>query len=145
MAEILSPSPYAIFDDLPPVERLAAIRLREHRANIDGGSVVETARRARNLQAELAVMGERLLSVQDDCCELEMLADARCAEKQIVQEERDAYRSMCAELVEALVSEFPEISFQELPDKHPMTVNIKIGEYRSIAAALTKARKLLEG
>lgn len=60
--EMLSESPYAVFDDLPPAERLAAIKLREHRRNADGGSVIETARRARDLQAEKA----RILAIIEE-------------------------------------------------------------------------------
>ena len=63
MTDILSISPYAVFDGLPPAERLAAIKRREHRRNEEtGGSVIATSRRARDLQAEKA----RILSIIEE-------------------------------------------------------------------------------
>jgi hypothetical protein len=54
MSDLLSPSPYAYLDDIPPAERQAAIQLRQHRANAESSSAVALARRARDYQAELA-------------------------------------------------------------------------------------------
>jgi hypothetical protein len=96
MAEILSPSPYAEFSDLPTVERLAAIRLREHRANACGGSVIETARRARDLQAENA-------RLRDYNLELQSLVGTEQICFDHATKNRDACRAMCAELVDALM------------------------------------------
>jgi hypothetical protein len=85
------------------------------------------------LQAEVAKLDGELRDVCSDCAELEILADARCAEKQIVEEDRDAYRAMCAELVEELAEAWPYV-----PEHHG-SINHKIN------TVFTKARKLLEG
>ena len=52
LTDILSPSPYAYLDGLTPLARENAIKLRQHRA--DQEATIALARRARDLQAELA-------------------------------------------------------------------------------------------
>ena len=125
MTDPLSPSPYAYLDGLSPCERQAEIYRRQHRANYDAerdeftGSVIDTARRARDLQAELAE--ERALRVR-------AYRRLECD-----QAELDSYRTICAELCEALDWALSRVD------------NFVVTEFVDADDALTKARKLMEG
>ena len=125
MTDPLSPSPYAYLDGLSPCERQAEIYRRQHRANYDAerdeftGSVIDTARRARDLQVELAEDRYALL-----CLDEQLKRDAS---------ERDTYRTMCAELCEALDWALSRVD------------NFVVTEFVDADDALTKARKLMEG
>lgn len=99
MTDILSPSPYSYLDALTPAERQAEIGRRQHQRREEW---CDDARRARDYQAELAELMEEFQEFQQEYVELEQLADARCAEKAFVEEERDAALSRIAELEAAL-------------------------------------------
>ena len=139
MTDLLSPSPYAYLDGLSPSERQAEIYRRQHRDNGDTGSVIDTARRARDLQAEVEITHASLENM------VGLNAD-NCTKLIGAEEDLDAYRTMCAELVEAAsvfaaTVEVPEwISDDEEDD--PI---FKVRDLRRFSAALTKARKLMEG
>ena len=123
MTDLLSPSPYAYLDGLSPSERQAEIYRRQHRDNGDTGSVIDTARRARDLQAEVEITHASLENM------VGLNAD-NCTKLIGAEEDLDSYRTMCAELVEVFEKTY--------------LMNDKV-RYPNAAAVLTKARKLLEG
>ena len=127
MTELLSPSPYAYLDDLQPAERLAARRLQEHRRNAETGSVIDTTRRARDFQAELA-----------DAKHLNQMNCALAVER---GGQRDSLRTMCAELIEAAGATVPYVS----ACLHGNTAHVARNDLDNLNATLTRARKLLEG
>ena len=143
MTDLLSPSPYAYLDGLSPSERQAEIYRRQHRANYDAerdeftGSVIDTARRARDLQAELADY-ENLPEMVTGTCRNAVTGEL--ARVTIWDREKgksvcfdESYRTMCAELCEALDWALSRVD------------NFVVTEFVDADDALTKARKLMEG
>ena len=139
MTDPLSPSPYAYLDGLSPCERQAEIYRRQHRANYDAerdeftGSVIDTARRARDLQAELAAAKDLAGTNYEGAKGLAISLDR-------ATKDRDAYRTMCAELCEAANDTIERAQMWAGALPNPVDRSLD-----RLDEALTKARKLLEG
>ena len=151
MTDLLSPSPYAYLDVLSPSERQAEIYRRQHRENYDPehdeftGSVIDTARRARDLQAELteaqeqcADLAEQLLLRSESQQHKDLQAVMAAHNETLIS--RDSYRTMCAELCEAANDTIERAQMWAGALPNPVDRSLD-----RLDEALTKARKLLEG